>query len=207
MVLFRRLPLAAAGLLVGSIAARAQDPRQQEAYRAMLNGVYVRITTAPDPGLEISADKPQDHVVLSAVLPEAAAAWADSALRLLDAPDTAADRQPTVTMSSGMLVDSAHDAASVDRVLGAGSSSCALFFADAANLNHVRADVTCAAARQFLEGVRRAATTQVGFDRADSTSPAANAARESRSVSRRQDSLVTAAGRKRYRDSSAGAIP
>jgi hypothetical protein len=209
MALLRTWAVAAAGTLVGALSARAQDVRQQEAYRATLNGVYVRITAATSPGLEISAGKPPDHVLLSPVLPEAALAWADSALRLLDAPDTAAAGHQTVTMSSGMLVDSTHDAASLDRVLGDVPSHCSLFFADAANLNHVRTDVPCATARLFLEGLRRAATTQVGYDRTDSTSPAATAAKESRSVTRRQDSLVTAAqsGLKRYRDSAAGAIP
>lgn len=209
MPFLRACAFVAAGTLACALSAHAQDVRQQEAYRAMLDGVYVRITAATSPGLEITAGKPPDHVVLSPVPPEVALAWADSALRLLEPADSGGPGHPTVTTSSGMLVDSTHNAASLDRVLGDGLSHCSLFFADAANLNHVRTDVTCAVARLFLEGLRHAATTQVGYDRADSTSPAATAAKESRSVSRRQDSLMTAAqpGLKRYRDSAAGAIP
>jgi hypothetical protein len=199
--------LAAAGWVLVAVSARSQDYHQQETYRGTLSGVYVRVTAATDRGLEISAGKPPDHVQLSAVLPEAAASWADSGLRVLGAPDSAPVQHAPVTISGGMLVDSTHNATSLDRVLYSEPAACSLFFADGANLNHVRADVPCATAQQFLEGVRRAAALQVTYDQSDSTSPAAAAARALRAAGRRQDSLGLAAQLNRHRDSAAGAIP
>jgi hypothetical protein len=199
--------LAAAGYALVAVSARAQDSHQQETYRGTLSGVYVRVPATTDRGLEISAGKPPDHVQLSAVLPEAAASWADSGLRVLGAPDSAPAQHAPVTISGGMLVDSTHNATSLDRVLYSEPAACSLFFADGANLNHVRADVPCATAQQFLEGVRRAAALQVTYDQSDSTSPASAAARALRAVVRRQDSLGYAAQLNHHRDSAAGAIP
>lgn len=199
-----------AGWAVAAVSARSQDAQPpQEIYRATLNGVYVRVSAASDPGLEISAGKPPDHVALSAVLPERAAAWADSGLRVLNARDSAATPHDSVTLSSGMLQDSTHSTLALDRELAGGAVACSLFFVDGANLNHVRADVPCATAQQFLDAVRRAASVQASYDQGDSTSPAALAAKALRAEARRQDSLGLAAQQQltRHRDSAAGAIP
>jgi hypothetical protein len=179
-------------------------------YRATLNGVYVDVAAGPDEGLEISAGKPPDHVLLSAVLPEAALAWADSGSRVLAAAvDTSGTHHDPVTTSSGMLQDSTHSAVALDRVLPAGAAPCSLFFVDGANQNHVRADVPCATAQQFLDAVRRAVSAQQGYDNADSTSPAALAAKALRAMARRQDSLGLAARSQltHHRDSAAGVVP
>jgi hypothetical protein len=202
------IAIAGCALFASSARSQNQDYRQQEAYRATLNGVYLRVTAAPDRGLEISAGKPPDHVMLSAVLPEVARTWADSSLKVLGIQDTSAAPHTPVTVSGGMLVDSAHNSSSLDRALTPGASPCSLYFADGANLNHVRADVPCATAQQFVDGVRRAAAAQAEYDRADSTSPAALAAKDLRAAGRRQDSLGLAARQQitRHRDSAAGAI-
>ncbi len=194
---------------------RSQDVQQQEIYRAMLNGVYVRVSAASDRGLEISAGKPPDHVMLSPVLTEVAQGWADSGSRVLTAPDSAvhldsaASRREPITLSSGMLQDSAHSGAALDRVVSDSAAPCSLFFVDGANLNHVRADVTCGVARQFLEAVRRGADVQAGYERADPKCPAALVAKALREAKQRQDSLSVAARLQlsHHRDSAAGAIP
>lgn len=175
----------------------------------MLSGVYVRISASTDPGIEISAGKPPDHVLLSAVLPEQAAAWADSALHVLDATTDSGAKRDSLTLSSGMLPDSTHGTVALDRVMSGGATPCSLFFVDGSNENHVRADVPCPTAAQFVEGVRRAALAQQGYDQADSTSPAAVAAKALRAEARRRDSLALAAQQQlsRHRDSAAGAIP
>jgi len=189
--------------------------QQQEVYRATLNGVYVRVTAATDRGLEISAGKPPDHVLLSPVLTEIAARWADSGSRIVSASDTAvhvdsaASRHEPVTLSSGMLQDSAKNGAALDRVVSDSTAACSLFFVDGANQNHVRADVPCAVAHQFLDALRRAAAVQAAYERADPNCPAALAAKALREASRRRDSLAVAARLQlsRHRDSAAGAIP
>lgn len=200
---------AAVGILLAA-PAQSQDVRRQELYRATLNGVYVTVAAGPDEGLEISGGKPPDHVGLSAVLPEAAVAWADSGSRVLAAAtDTSAAHHDSLTLSSGMLQDSTHTAVALDRVLSAGAAPCSLFFVDGSNQNHVRADIPCATAQQVLDAVRRAATAQQGYDAADSTAPAALAEKEMRAIARRQDSLALAARSQltHHRDSAAGAIP
>ena len=181
----------------------------------MLNGVYVQVTATSDRGLEIAAGKPPDHVELSAVLTEVAEGWADSGSRVLSAPDSAvhvdsvALHHEPVTLSSGMLQDSTHNGAALDRVVSDSTAPCSLFFVDGANLNHVRADVPCSAAHQFLDAVRRAAVVQAGYERADPTCPAALAAKALREASRRKDSLSVAARLQltHHKDSAAGAIP
>jgi len=173
----------------------------------MVGGVYLRIMAATDAGLEIDAGKPPDHVLLSPILPEAATAWADSAVKLLDATDSAASKDKPLTLSSGLLADSAHNVASFDRMVGGAATHCAFFFADGANTNHVEADLPCADARQLLGAIRTAATTQMTYDRSDSASAAAAADRELRQDSRRRDSLALAARAQFKRDSAAGAIP
>ncbi|GEM_PF-6499712 len=208
MVFARTMALVAGSLTLAGATVTAQEFRQQDAYHAMLNGVAVRVTAATDPGLQIDAGKPPDHVHLAPLLPEAAAAWADSGVRLLDAPDTSPTAH-AATLSSAMLVDSAHNAVSIDRVLSDSAPHCSIFFTDAANKNHVRADVPCTMARQFLAGLAHAAALQATYDRAQAASPAAVADAQSRVEIRRQDSLATAAQTqmRRYHDSAAGAIP
>jgi hypothetical protein len=196
--------------MVLTTPGRSQDVRRQEIYRATLNGVYVTVAAGPDEGLEISAGKPPDHVGLSAVLPEAAVAWADSGSHVLAAVvDTSAVHHDPITLSSGMLQDSTHSAVALDRVLSGGAAPCSLFFVDGANQNHVRADVPCTTAQQVLDAVRRASTAQQGYDSADSTAPSAIAAKTLRAIARRQDSLAVAAQSQltHHRDSAAGAIP
>lgn len=202
----RRCGLAAAGAILIAGSARSQAIRQQEIYRAMLNGVYVRVSAASDRGLEISAGKRPDHVLLSPVLPERAVSWADSASRVL-AADSGARRHDQITLTSGILQDSAHSGAALDRSLSDSTSACSLFFVDGANLNHVRADVPCAVAQQFLDAVRRAAAVQAGFEKADPTCEAAVTGKLLREASRRQDSIAVAAQLSRHRDSAAGAVP
>jgi hypothetical protein len=202
--------LALASGIVTAAPARSQDVRRQETYRATLNSVYVSVAVGPDEGLEISAGKPPDHVLLSAVLPEAALAWADSGSHVLTtAVDTSGGHHDPITLSSGMLQDSTHSAVALDRVLSPGVAPCSLFFVDGANQNHVRADVPCATAQQVLDAVRHAVTLQQGFDNSDSTAPAALAAKLLRATARRQDSLAVAAQSQltHHRDSAAGAIP
>jgi hypothetical protein len=204
------LGLAAAGGIVMTAPARSQDMRRQELYRATLNGVYVTVAVGPDEGLEISGGKPPDHVSLSAVLPEAALAWVDSGSHVLAAVvDTSGAHHDPITLSSGMLQDSTHSAVALDRLLSSGASPCSLFFVDGANQNHVRADVPCATAQEVLDAVRRAAAAQQRYDDADSTAPAALAAKTMRAIARRQDSLAIAAQSllTHHRDSAAGAIP
>ncbi len=211
----RRYGLAAVACTLTASSARSQEVQQQEVYRAMLNGVYVQVTATSDRGLEISAGKPPDHVQLSAVLTEVAESWADSGSRVLTATDTtvhvdtAAAHHEPVTLTSGMLQDSTHNGAALDRVVSDSTAPCSLFFVDGANLNHVRADVPCGAAHQFLDAVRRAAAVQAGYERADPTCPAALAAKALREAKRRKDSLAVAARLQltRHKDSAAGAIP
>jgi hypothetical protein len=201
----------ACALIAGS--ARSQDYQQQEIYRATLNGVFVRISAASDRGLEVSAGKPPDHVMLSAVLTEKAESWADSGSRVLSAPDTivrpdsATHGHEPVTLSSGMLQDSAHSGAALDRVVSDSTAPCRLFFVDGANLNHVRAEVPCGTAREFLAALKRGAAVQAGFERADPSCPAALAAKALREANRRADSLAIAARLTHHKDSAAGAIP
>jgi hypothetical protein len=207
-----RLPLLRAGVLgatslVLASTGGSQPYHQREAYRGTVGGVYLRITSATDDGLQIDAGKPPDHVLLSPILPDAATAWADSAVRLLDASDSTATAAKPVTFSSGLLVDSAHNAVSLDRVLGGPSPHCALFFVDGANMNHVEADLPCGDARELVASLRTAATTQLAYDRSDSATTAAAADRELREESRRRDSLALAARAHFKRDSAAGAIP
>jgi hypothetical protein len=205
--LVRAMAGAMAGAMLTAPTVRSQDVKQQEIYHGTISGVYVRVSAATDRGLEISAAKPPDHVLLSAVLPELATSWVDSSLRVLTAQDTTG--HGTVTLSSGMLADSTHSAASLDHVFNTATAApCSLFFTDGANLNHVRVDIPCAAAQQFLDAVRRAATAQATYDQTDSTSPAAMAAKAMRATSRRQDSLGVAAREQltRHQDSAAGAI-
>jgi hypothetical protein len=185
--------------------AVAQDYKEHEAFHSKVGGVYIRVVAATDMGLQIDAGRPPDHVLLAPILPEAATAWVDSAIAILDAPDSIATAGP-ITLSSGMLVDSAHDAASLDRVVGGPSPHCALFLADGENRNHVQSDLTCAEARQMIAALRACAAKQLAFDRDDSASTAAVADRNNREITRRQDSLAFAARAHFKKDSAAGAV-
>jgi hypothetical protein len=185
-------------VLVASITQLAVQPvggqaRRQEVYKATFDRTHVAVIASADPGLQISASRRPDYVMLSVVLPEAATAWVDSATRILDSAGVAPAKGETVTLSSPLLSDSAHNSLSLDRVFDGGAPRCTLFFRDGQNLNRIEFDLPCLAARQFAGGVRAAADSTASYARADSASPAAIGIAALRDTARRRDSLHAAA--------------
>jgi hypothetical protein len=167
--------------------------RHQEVYKATFDRTHLSVIASADPGFQVTASRRPDYVQLSVVLPEAATAWVDSATRILDSAGVAPAKGETVTLSSPLLSDSAHNAVSLDRVFDGGPARCTLFFRDGQNLNRINVDLPCPAAREFTAGVRAAADSTASYARVDSASPAARGIAALRDTARRRDSLHAAA--------------